>query len=86
MPNLPQSPDIGQNLGGGISDFRISGQFLENCHNFKTSNDIDLKLGPVTKTDKKNTTTSKIFGDDVMLTDFDIIVIFYDLWAIWSNP
>ena len=85
---MPQSPDIGQNLGGGISDFRISGQFLikENCHNFKTSNDIDLKLGPVTKTDKKNTTASKIFGDDVMLTDFDIIVIFYDLWAIWSNP
>ena len=26
--NLPKSPDIGQNIDGGISDFRISGQFL----------------------------------------------------------
>ena len=25
IPNLPRSPDIGQNLDGGIPDFRISG-------------------------------------------------------------
>ena len=59
--NSPQSPDIGQNSDGGISDFRISGQSLikENCHNSKTSDDIDMKLGPVTKLDKRNKTTSK---------------------------
>ena len=59
--NLPQSPDIGQNLDGGISDFRISGQSLikENCHNSRTSDDINMKLGPVTKLVKKNNTTSK---------------------------
>ena len=28
IPNSPQSPDIGQNSNGGISDFRISGQSL----------------------------------------------------------
>ena len=34
IPNLPQSPDTGQNLDEGISDFRISGQSLikENCY------------------------------------------------------
>ena len=38
IPNSPQSPDIGQNSDGGISDFRISGQSFinENCHNSRT--------------------------------------------------
>ena len=74
MPNLvsitcpTQSPDIGQTSDGGISDFRISGQSLikENCHNSRTSDDINMKLGPVTKLDKKNKTTSENFDDDVM--------------------
>ena len=56
MPNLVSltSPDIGQNLDGGISNFRISGQSLvkENCHNSRTSDNTDMKLGPVTKLDK----------------------------------
>ena len=54
--NSPQSLDIGQNSEGGISDFRISGQSLikENCHNSRTSDDIDMKLGTVTKLDKRN--------------------------------
>ena len=62
ISNLPQSPVIGQNSDGSISDFRISGQFLikENLHNSGTSNDIDMKLGPVTKLGKKNKKTSKI--------------------------
>ena len=57
----PQSPDIGQNSDGGISDFRISGQSLikENPHNSRTSNDIDMKLRSVTKLVKRNKTTSK---------------------------
>ena len=65
-----QSPDIGQNSDGGISDFRISGQPLikENCHNSRTSNDIDVKLGPVTKLEKTNTTILKK-SDDGALSD-----------------
>ena len=64
---MPQSPDIEQNSDGFISDFRISGQFLikENCRNSRTSDDIDMKDGPITKRDKKNKTTSKKFDDDV---------------------
>ena len=39
--------------------FQISGQFLinENCDNSRTSNVTDMKLGPVTKLDKRNTKT-----------------------------
>ena len=88
--NLPQSPDIGQNLDGGISDFRISGQSLikENCHNSRTSDDIGMKLGPVTKLDKRNKTTSKSFYDDVMSTNCEVIVIFpiYGQFGAIQNP
>ena len=65
--NLPQSPDIGQNSDRGISDFRISGQSLkkENCHN--SSDDIHMKLGPVTKLDKRNKTKLEDFDFDVIL-------------------
>ena len=34
-----------------------------------------MKLGPVTKIDKRNKVTSKQFSDDVMLVNCDIIVI-----------
>ena len=35
-----------------------------------------MKLGPVTKIDKRNKTTSKKFDDDVMSENCDVIVIF----------
>ena len=35
-----------------------------------------MKLGPVTKRQKRNKTTSKKFDDDVMLENCDVIVIF----------
>ena len=59
--------------------FPISGQSLikENCHNSRTSGDIDMKLGPVTKLEKRNKATSKNFDYDVMSGNCDIIVIFY---------
>ena len=75
IPNLPQSADIGQNLDGDISDFRISCRSLikEICHSSKTSHDIDMKVGSVTKLDKRNKTASKRIDDNVMS-------------ANWSNP
>ena len=59
--NFSQSPDIGKKSDWSISDFRISGQFLinKNCHNYGTSNDIDMKLGPATKIYKRNMEASK---------------------------
>ena len=58
IPNLSQPLDIGENSDGGISDLQISGQSLikENCHNSRTSEGIDMKIGLVTKLDKKNKT------------------------------
>ena len=60
-----------------VSGYWISGQSLikENCHNYRTSDDIDMKLGPVIKLDKKSRTTSKKFDVDVMLENCDVIVI-----------
>ena len=37
---------------------------------------MDMKLGPVTKLDKRNKTTSKSFDDDIMSKNCDVIVIF----------
>ena len=75
---MPQSPDIRHNSDWGIPDFRISCQFLikGNFHNSTASHDIDMKLGSVTKRDKRNKTTPKKFDDDAMPTNFDVNVIF----------
>ena len=61
ISNSSQSPDIWWNSDGGISYFQISGQSFinKNCHNSRISHDNDIKLGPVTKLDTRNTTTSK---------------------------
>ena len=61
IDNSPQFLDVGQNADVSISDFRVFGQFpiKENCHNFRTSDDFDIKGEPVTKLGKKNKTTSK---------------------------
>ena len=64
MPNLVSitcpSLQISGKTQTGVDDFRISGQSLikENCYNSRTSDDIGMKLGPVTKLDKRNRTTS----------------------------
>ena len=59
IPNLHQCPDFGKRADGDISDAWISDQSLinENCHNSRTSHDIDMKLEPVTKLNNTNTTT-----------------------------
>ena len=47
-----------------------------------------MKLGPVTKLDKKNKTTSKKLGNDFMLKNCDVIVIFpiYDQFGATRKP
>ena len=67
-----------QNCDRVISHFQISDQSMmkENCHNSRTSNDIDMELGPVTKIDKRNTVILKKFDNDLILANCDVIVIF----------
>ena len=45
----------------------------KNCHNSKISTGIGMKLGPVTKLDKRNTKTIKKIDDDVALATYDVI-------------
>ena len=63
-----------------------SGESLikRNWHNFRTSDDIDMKLGPVTKLDKRNNTTSK----KMKLSCREIVtpLPFSNLRPIWSIP
>ena len=56
IPHLPKFPDIGQNSDKDISDFlNFRQSFIKkNCHNSRTNDDIDKKLGPVTKLNKRN--------------------------------
>ena len=90
MPNLvsvlPPVSRYSAKSQTGISDSRISDQSLtkESNNNSRTSDDIDIKIGPVTKLDKRNKTTSNIFDYDVISTNCDVIVIFsiyfFNLW------
>ena len=65
----PSLQILERNSDGSISDFQISGQSFieENYHNSRTSNGIDVKPGPVTKLEKKNTVISKKSDDGVIL-------------------
>ena len=86
---MSQSPDIGQDSDRGISDFRISGQTLikENRHNSRASDDIHMKLWPVTELGKRNETMSEKFDYDVISKNRNVIVIFpiYGRFgAIWK--
>ena len=69
--------------------FPTSG-FLLNPYKQKLSNSTinhytDMKLGPVTKSDKRNTTMSKK-KKKKKLTNCDVIVFFSYLWPICSYP
>ena len=47
-----------------------------------------MKLGPVTKFDKKSKTRSKTFRDDLMSGNCDVIVVFLifeQFGAIWKS-
>ena len=65
-------------------------QFLlikENCHNRRISDDINMKLGTETKIDKRTKITSTKLDDEIMLLNFDVIVIcpiYGQLGAIWK--
>ena len=74
VPNLSQSPDIGQNSDGSISDFWVSVESFinKNCNNSRTSQYIDMKLGSVIKLTKGDTSASKKFHDYVMSVNCDV--------------
>ena len=58
-----------------ISRFLVKSPINKNCQNSRTNDDIDLKLEPVTKLDKRHT-ISKKFDNDIVLGNFDVIITF----------
>ena len=58
----------------------------ENCHNSRTGDGIEMKLGSVTKRDQRNKTTPKRFDDGVLSTNCDIIVIFFRFMINLEQP
>ena len=67
--------------------FLVKSIINKNCYNSRTSNDIDVKPGPVTTLDKRNMATWKKFNSGVMPTNYDVIVFFLIYgWfgAIWK--
>ena len=59
-----------------ISGFLVNPLQKKIVNNSRTGDDIDMKLGPITKLHKRNKITSKKFDDDVMSKNCDVIVIF----------
>ena len=82
MPNLvslthPSLQILGKSQTGVFQISRFCQSLLkENYHNSRTSDDIDMRLRPVTKPHKRNKTTSKMFNDDGMSENCDVILIF----------
>ena len=42
-----------------IIGFLVKPLINESCHNSRTGNDIDMRLGPISKPDKRNKATTK---------------------------
>ena len=49
----------------------------KNYHKSRTSHDIDMKLGPVTKLDKRNTLMLKKFDNDGRSANWDVIFFLF---------
>ena len=58
------------------SGFLVKSLIKENYHKSRNSDDMDMKLRPVTKLYNRNKTTSKNFDDDIMSENCGIIIIF----------
>ena len=88
FPNCPSLQILGKTQTGVFpnSRFLVKSIIKENCHNSRTSDDIDMKLGPITKLYKRNKTTSKNFDEIRHARKLWRHCHFFNLWPIWSNP
>ena len=58
-----------------MSDF-WSNCYKKICQKSGSSDDIDMNLRPLTKMGKRNTATSQKFDGDVVLVNYDVIIVF----------
>ena len=70
---------------------RFPDKFLINksSHNFRSSNDAEIKLGSLSQLEKRNT-LAKTYEENAMLKIYDVILLilccFSKLWPISKNP
>ena len=74
----PSLPILGKTQAGVFPNpaFLVKSLLKEKCHNSRTSGNIDMKLGKITKLYQRNKTASKNVDDNVMSKNVDVIVIF----------
>ena len=96
IPNLIfqtcSSPRIMEQIQMKISSIsRFPDKFLINksSHNFRSSNDAEIKLGSLSQLEKRNT-MAKTYEENAMLKIYDVILLilccFSKLWPISKNP
>ena len=73
---MPQSPNIKKKIKGSYFQFSdFWSIFYKGKSNYRTGNDIGMKLGRVTKLKKNKHGNAKKFDDDKMFINCDIAVI-----------
>ena len=97
MPNLVSPSHSSLQISGKtqMRVFLISGFLVnplikeENCHNSRATDKIQMKLGSLTKLEKRHKIMLKKSNDDIMPTNCDVITIFpiYGQFAVtWKIP
>ena len=83
LPRYPNSDEAFSILG-----FLVKSPLNKNCHSSATSNDINMKLRPLSQIEKRNTVISKKFDDEVISVKYDVIFIFpmYGAFAAVRKP
>lgn len=68
-------------------DFLVILLINKSCLNSRTSYDIDINLGPLSKLDVKsrNSMISKNFGSDIMSINYHVNIIFPFLQQVWRS-
>ena len=69
------------------SGFLVKSLTNKHSFNYKTSNGIDMKLGPLSKLGKRNIMTSRTFDNDLIRVNYGaifILQIFGEFASIWK--
>ena len=86
VPKSLHSPDIWYQTGiFPIPKILVKSIINKSCHNYRANNDTNVKLGPLTKLDKKNTTMSKKTERWSHVSKSWHHFHFSNLWPVWSN-
>ena len=71
-----------------FSEFLVNPLINKNYYKRRTNNDINMKTGPLSKLERRNGMTLKKIDDNIMLENYDALVIFliYDQFGANQKP